>query len=211
MKDQRVYIISDQPQRQSRQCMQLLENCGIDGSLCQSLGWLMDQYEPLIPTCILAFMQMPDYLGIEIHRTISNRGIPAPVIILSEAADVPMAVTAIKQGAFDVLPWPITKLELQDAVKQALHSDSLRIKHDVARNQLQSRIDSLTPREKEILQLVVNGMSSSQIAYKLVRSEKTVKLHRAHIMKKLDCDSAHELVHRMIKLQFDLDRIGIDA
>lgn len=207
MADHQVYIISDQPQRQAAQCEKLLADHGMKTVSCQSIAWLADQYDPLVPSCILAFMQMPDYMGIDIHRSIKNQGVAAPVIILSEAADVPMAVTAIKQGAFDVLSWPIHIDQLNEAIEQALESDLKRIKFQWTRNELRSRIHSLTPREKEILQLVVDGLSSSQIAYKLVRSEKTIKLHRAHIMKKLACDSAHELVNRMIKLQFDLDRI----
>jgi FixJ family two-component response regulator len=185
-----------------------LESLGSKVVVCQSVASITDQYDPDKACCILAYMRVADYLGIEIHKTIIKQGIGAPVIILSEAADVPLAVTAIKQGAFDVLPWPIKSDELKDAIEQAISIDKQRIKHEVARHDLVSRLNELTKREKEILQLVVNGLSSSQIAYKLVRSEKTVKLHRAHIMKKLKCDSAHELVHRMIKLEFDLDRIG---
>lgn len=208
MKDPVVLLISDEPQRQADLCARILQDAEYEVQVCQSTGRLKDLYQSLRPSCICAYMKMPDYLGIDIHRTLINMGIAAPVIILSEAADVPMAVTAIKQGAYDVLPWPIARAELLDAINQALHSDKQRIEHQLAHEDLKSRIEELTPREKEILQLVVDGMSSSQIAFKLVRSEKTVKLHRAHIMKKLDCDSAHELVHRMIKLQFDLDRIA---
>jgi len=77
-----------------------------------------------------------------------------------------------------------------------------------AREDLQAKLETLTPREIEILQHVVNGLCSSQIAYQFSRSEKTIKLHRAHIMKKLAFESAHELVQQMIKLQFDLDHIA---
>ena len=179
--------------------------------MCSSVSRLLDLYQPELASCVLAYMRISDHLGIEIHRTIIHQGIGTPVIILSESADVPMAVTAIKQGAFDVLPWPISQNELRNAVFQAIDSDQKRLAYEKARSDLKNRINDLTPREMEILQLVVNGLSSSQIAYQLVRSEKTVKLHRAHIMKKLDCDSAHELLHRMIKLQFDLDHIQEDS
>ncbi|HAI11815.1 MAG TPA: hypothetical protein DCM28_08925 [Phycisphaerales bacterium] len=205
MKDSKVYFISDQPARLSDQCVNTLALAKIKVEICASVSRLTDLYDPGLASCVLAYMRASDYLGIDIHRTIVNQGIGAPVILLSEAADVPMAVTAIKQGAFDVLPWPTGKNELSDTINQAIHSDQKRLKHQKAKDDLKNRLDDLTPREKEILQLVVNGLSSSQIAYKLVRSEKTVKLHRAHIMKKLACDSAHELVHRMIKLEFDLD------
>ncbi len=207
MKDLQVYLISDQPTRLRENCLEVLQSLDLKVKTCQSVASITDQYQPEKACCILAYMRVSDYLGIEIHRTIINQGIGAPVIILSESADVPLAVTAIKQGAFDVLPWPISSAELNDAIEQAIEMDKQRIKHDKARDELLNRLGELTKREKEILQLVVNGLSSSQIAYKLVRSEKTVKLHRAHIMKKLKCDSAHELVHRMIKLEFDLNHI----
>lgn len=210
MKDLKVYLISDQPARLADQCVKVLESIAARVEVCSSVSRLLDLYHPGKASCILAYMRISDFLGIDIHRTIIDSGIGAPVIILSEAADVPMAVTAIKQGAYDVLPWPTDKSELQDAVLQAIDSDKKRLEYEKARTDLKNRIGDLTPREKEILQLVVNGLSSSQIAYKLVRSEKTVKLHRAHIMKKLACESAHELVHRMIKLEFDLDRIEED-
>ncbi|MFG0251157.1 MAG: response regulator transcription factor [Phycisphaeraceae bacterium JB051] len=208
MKDLQVYLISDQPTRLRDNCLEILQSIGLKVNTCQSVASISDQYQADKACCILAYMRVSDYLGIEIHRTIINQGIGAPVIILSESADVPLAVTAIKQGAFDVLPWPLDTDELKDAILQAIEMDKQRITHEKARDELLNRLGELTKREKQILQLVVNGLSSSQIAYQLVRSEKTVKLHRAHIMKKLRCDSAHELVHRMIKLEFDLNHIN---
>lgn len=210
MKDPMVYLITDQPKAQTALCVSVLQETQIPVCVCQGMSWLQDQYVAEGPACIVTFMMRNHFLGMEIHHSILDANIKAPVVILSEAADVPMAVTAIKQGVFDVLSWPIDRKDFQDVVKQAIQCDIERLKFTVSRNELLVRIQSLTPREKEILQLVINGMSSSQIAYKLIRSEKTVKLHRAHMMKKLAFDSAHELVQQLIKLKFNLDHIEQD-
>ena len=128
MKDLQVYLISDQPTRQRENCLGVLHSLGLKVKTCLSVASISDQYQADKACCILAYMRVSDYLGIDIHRTIIKQGIGAPVIILSEAADVPLAVTAIKQGAFDVLPWPISDDELQDAIMQAVEMDKQRIK-----------------------------------------------------------------------------------
>lgn len=208
MKLDLVHLISDLPQDQIEPCVTCLEQSGFRVRVCQSVAVLCDQYDSLYPTCILTMMQVRELFGVEIHRTLQMKNILAPVIILSYFADIPMAVAAIKQGVFDVLPCPSSESDLKEAVTEAISSDAKRLKIKVAREDLQVKLESLTPREVETLQHVVNGLSSSQIAYQFSRSEKTVKLHRAHIMKKLAFESAHELVQQLIKLKFDLDDIA---
>ncbi len=150
--------------------------------------------------CVLLDIRMPGMSGMELLENLKGQGIQLPVIVITGHGDVPLAVRAIKQGAFDFLQKPFSAQALLDRVYAALES----IKKSELKNReldtLRSSFDALTNREKEIMELVVAGSPSKAIGMKLGISSKTVDIHRSSIMKKLNVRNIAELVQRRLAL-----------
>ncbi len=150
--------------------------------------------------CVLLDIRMPGMSGMELLENLKGQGIQLPVIVITGHGDVPLAVRAIKQGAFDFLQKPFAAQALLDRVYAALES----IKESELKNReldsLRSSFDALTNREKEIMELVVAGSPSKAIGMKLGISSKTVDIHRSSIMKKLNVRNIAELVQRRLAL-----------
>lgn len=153
--------------------------------------------------CILLDIRMPDMNGMDLLENLKAQGIQLPVIIITGHGDVPLAVRAMKQGAFDFLQKPFPSQTLLDRVYAAI--ESLRENHlkNLQLDDLRSSFDSLTNREREIMEMVVAGSSSKVISMALGISSKTVDIHRSSIMKKLDVRNVAELVQRRLALQDD--------
>lgn len=154
----------------------------------------LEHLDPDQPGCALVDMRMPGRNGLQVLRALRERRIPLPVIILTGHGDVPMAVQAVKDGAFDFLEKPFDPELLLIRIRDALTRDGVNRQNLELRQEFERRLDLLTAREREIFELVVQGWSSAQIAQELFRSEKTVKLHRARVMNKMGASSASDLV-----------------
>ncbi len=153
--------------------------------------------------CILLDIRMPGMSGMELLENLRAQGIQLPVIVITGHGDVPLAVRAMKQGAFDFLQKPFPAQALLDRVYAALESiQKSQLKNQELDN-LRNSFDALTAREREIMELVVAGSPSKAIGMKLGISSKTVDIHRASIMKKLDVRNIAELVQRRLALQDD--------
>lgn len=163
----------------------------------------LDAYEPGRPGCLLLDVRMPGMSGLELQRELSERSIALQVVILTGHGNVPVAVQAMKAGAVDFIEKPFNNELLLDriqmAVAQSLRSDSEREKHDEALR----RLDTLTPRERQVFDLVVNGETNKSIAHRLTISEKTVEIHRANVMRKMRARSLASLVHMAVSLRED--------
>jgi FixJ family two-component response regulator len=155
------------------------------------------------PGCILVDIRMPGMSGIELQRKLNAMGAPIPVILISGHADVPTAVRVIQEGALDLLEKPINEQELLDKVQSALDSDDKRRRAYLEKKQIQSRYEQLTPREKEIMNEVVLGKMNKVIAYELDITKRTVELHRAHVMEKMQARSLADLVRYAQTLNAD--------
>jgi FixJ family two-component response regulator len=144
--------------------------------------------------CIVLDVRMPGLSGLDLQHELQAANIPLPIIFITGHGDIPMSVKAIKHGAVDFLPKPVKDKELLNAIEQAL----ARAKHDYAERleleDLERRLKSLTPREREVMTLVVTGLLNKQIAFELGTVEKTVKVHRARVMEKMEANSVAELV-----------------
>ncbi|HOC45662.1 MAG: response regulator transcription factor [Syntrophorhabdaceae bacterium] len=144
--------------------------------------------------CIILDVRMPGLSGIALQDELIRTGHYMPIIFITGHGDIPMSVEAMKKGASDFLTKPFEEAQLMSAVQGALQrSAQYRLKRTEA-EELQKRIDRLTPREKEILPYIIAGMLNKQIAFKLDIAEKTIKVHRGHIMEKLGVGSVAELV-----------------
>lgn len=150
--------------------------------------------QPDRPGCVIADLHMPGLDGLGLQTALATAGQPMPIIFLTGQGDIPTSVQAIKQGAEDFLTKPVKKEILFSAIERALAKNALELETRARRNELRSRLDSLTPREREVLQHLIRGQLNKQIAADLSTSERTIKAHRANIKAKLAVQSVAELV-----------------
>ncbi|NOV20288.1 response regulator transcription factor [Ensifer adhaerens] len=153
------------------------------------------------PGCLILDIKMPGETGLDLQQQLSLSGSRLPVIFLTAHADIPTSVKAMKAGAADFITKPFAGQDLLDAVDRAIRLDSERRKVDAERDRIQSLVDSLTPREQEVMSAVVSGLMNKQVAYQLGISEMTVKLHRMSLMRKMQSRSLADLVRKVEQLR----------
>ena len=146
------------------------------------------------PACLVLDVRMPGLSGLDLQRELQTANATLPIIFITGYGDIPMSVKAMKEGAVDFLPKPVRDVELLRAIEQAL-ARAVRERADREElEDIQSRLEKLTAREREVMSLVVRGLLNKQIAVELGTVEKTIKVHRARVMQKMQVDSVAELV-----------------
>lgn len=194
-----VYVVDDDASvRES--VSDLLRSIGQEVQSFGSAREFLDSKRPDVPGCIVLDVRLPGSSGLEFQSLLIKSNIHLPVIFISGHGDIAMSVQAIKSGAIEFLTKPLNEQRLLDAVQAGIARDRARWEEAKLVSELQQRFKSLTPREREILTLVVTGRPSKQIAAQVGLSEMTVKVHRSHIMRKMRASSLVDLVRMSDRL-----------
>ena len=178
----------------------LLKSVGLNAVLFASAQEFLAAYDPLQPGCLLLDIRMPGMSGMDLQQELNLRGAVIPVIFMSGHADIPMAVEAMQHGAFDFLQKPFRDQELLDRIHRAIAKDGERRVALGERARIKSHLESLTDREREVLDLLTLGKQNKSIAQDLGVSPRTIEIHRARVMEKMDAQSVAELVRMMLDL-----------
>jgi FixJ family two-component response regulator len=180
----------------------LIRSVGLKVELFGSAREFLQAKRPDAPSCLVLDVRLPGKSGLDFQRELAEANIPIPIIFVTSYGDIPMSVRAMKAGAVEFLTKPFRDQDLLDAIQVGLERDRARRQRQAEVAKIRKRFDSLTPRERAVLPLVVSGLLNKQVAAEIGTTEATVKVHRSQLMKKMGADSLPELV-RMA------ERVGI--
>lgn len=198
-----VFVVDDDPSVRSA-IKRLVGSVGLRVETFASPRDLMQAKWPDAPTCLVLDIRLPGISGLDFQRELSDANILVPIVFITAHGDIPMTVRAMKAGAVEFLSKPFRDQDLLDAIQLGLDRDRERRQHEAEAAKLWVRLESLTPREREVLPLLVSGLLNKQIAAEIGTTEATVKVHRSQLMRKMGADSLADLV-RMA------EKIGISA
>ncbi|SEI20313.1 two component transcriptional regulator, LuxR family [Rhizobium tibeticum] len=194
-----IIVIDDDPQ--IREALGgLLRSVGFAVNLLASVGDFLRSGRPNGPTCLVLDVRLPGQSGLDFQLELSRENVQLPIVFITGHGDIPMSVQAMKGGAVEFLTKPFRDQDLLDAVHAGLARDRMWLENEKALATVRARFDSLTPREREVMALVVTGRPNKQIAGDLGVSEITVKVHRSQVMQKMGTKSLPELARMADKL-----------
>ena len=200
-----VFIVDDDADvRLSIQ--RLLKTVGLRAELFATAQDFLRRNIPDGPSCLVLDVRLPEVGGLEVQHKLAAAGINIPIIFVTAHGDIPMSVKAMKSGAVEFLTKPFRDQDLLDAIQQALKRDQLARRHQSEIAELHERHKSLTAREREVMELMVSGMQTKQIATALGTSEVTAAVHRGNVMRKMHASSPAELGSMVERLRLSSNR-----
>ena len=188
-----VYVVEDNPSFR-KSVERLISVSGCDVVSFGSANSFLAQDAIRHPACLLLDVQLPDMDGLLLQQGLMGKGFDLPVIFMTGHGSIPMSVQAMKSGAIDFLSKPFEKKDLLAAIGQALTHDIRRLEEAHEKKEINALLDTLTPREKEVMRFVIAGRLNKQIAHALGIAEKTIKVHRGRVMQKTGVSSVADLV-----------------
>lgn len=195
-----VFIVDDDVA--VRNAMQLLlRSVGRAAETFASGDEFLDQYDSARPGCLVLDIRMPGLGGMELQERLLAMGSSIPIIFITGHADVPMAVEAMQKGAFDFIEKPVRDQDLLERIADALNADRTQRSRRENLSEIEARLSRLTKREREVMELIVAGKPNKIIAWELGASQRTIEIHRARVMDKMQARSLAELVRMSLQLE----------
>jgi FixJ family two-component response regulator len=195
-----VFTVDDDPLVRDS-VADLLDSAGFTVRTFESATEFLRTARPDLPACLILDVELPGLSGLDLQAELTKSGVDMPIIFLTGRGDIPMSVRAMKAGAVEFLTKPVRRPEFLDAVNEALQRDRENRERKAEIAELEKRLRTLTPREHEVLALVVTGLLNKQIAGDLGTTELTIKVHRGRVMRKMGAGSLADLVRMAGKLK----------
>ena len=195
-----VFVVDDDPSVR-RAIGRLIGCAGLEVELFGSAQEFLASERPNIPSCLVLDIRLPGISGLNLQRQLAKANIHIPIIFITAHGDIPMTVRAMKAGALEFLTKPFRDQDLLDAIQLALERDRGRRQQEAELAALRERFELLSPREREVVAMVVSGMLNKQIAARIGTAENTVKVHRSRAMEKMQAQSLADLVKMVDRLR----------
>jgi FixJ family two-component response regulator len=201
MKKNPVIMVVDDDSGVRNAMRSLLKSVGLECALYASAREFLDAYQPSQPGCLVLDIRMPGMSGLELQQQLNLQGAVIPVIFMTGHGDIPMAVEAMQHGAFDFLQKPFRDQDLLDRIQRAIVKDAEQRQLLGEHERIKAHLETLTAREREVLDLMTQGKQNKVIAQDLGVSPRTIEIHRARVMEKMNAQSVAQLVRMMLDLR----------
>lgn len=195
-----VFIVDDEEEVRDSLKM-LIESVGLIAETFDSAQTYLDNFNPSRPGCLILDVRMKGMSGLTLQEQLNKKPLHPPIIIITGHGDVQMAVRAVKSGASEFLEKPFNEQQLLDSIHIAIEQDAEQRGKALKLAEIQTRVDRLTDREKEVMELIVTGMLNKNIASELNISQSTVEAHRSKVMDKMECKTLSDLMRMIISLR----------